>query len=180
MSPSTSSYAGVYVCVSLWACVCAPITTKSAENVISLTDIKETQEGRWSVFSHGEPHFSPRPVFQSSLTPTQSLHLYCRPTTWWHMWRSVALCQHVLSRKPNVPALSDVQTGFSFGDLQCLGFGAVTHCFSPQSDDQCVQSGARREKSNVRFGNMSSCQREWWRASKEGLTREKQKDKTVT
>lgn len=100
-------------------CAWVPITTKSAENKISLTDIKETQEGRWSVLSHGKPHFSPRPVLQSSLTPTTILTSLLPPNHWVaHAAKCCNMSACPLTQDPSFQTrMSDVQNSFSFGDL---------------------------------------------------------------
>lgn len=57
------------------------------------------------------------PVLHSS--PSSS-HPRCHPTTGWHMWQSVALsaCPHMQTKDPSFEtSVSDVQTSFSFGDL---------------------------------------------------------------
>lgn len=125
MSPLTGSYAVVRVCV--WVCehvcVCAPITTKSAENKISLSDIKETQEGRWSVFSHGEPHlrFSPTssPVIPHPNPPILTSLL---PPNHWvaHVAKCCTMSACPLTQTKHAffeTNTCDVQTSFSFGDL---------------------------------------------------------------
>lgn len=109
----------LYVCVSMSICAWVPITTKSAENKISLTDIKETQEGRWSVLSHGKPHFSPRPVLQSSLTPTTILTSLLPPNHWVaHAAKCCNMSACPLTQDPSFQTrMSDVQNSFSFEDL---------------------------------------------------------------
>lgn len=120
-----------------------PNATKSAENKISLPDIEGTREGRLSVFSHGEPHFTFCPnQFPShpSLQPSPSLHLYCCPTTGWHVWQIVctmSACPFTQTRDPSWKrSMCDVQTGFSFWDLDVYVFGALTHCFPPVRSNQ--------------------------------------------
>lgn len=150
------------MCVSLWTCACAPITTKSAENKISLTDIKETHEGKMICFQSWWATFlsptSTAVIFHSN---PPSSRLCCHTTTGWHMWRSVSTASHANQTSRPVWCADQL---FIWG-FSRLGISALTHCFPPQSADLCLQSEVMREQSKGRFGNTLNHQREWWGVS---------------
>lgn len=107
------------LCQFMSKCACAPTTTKSAENKISLADIKE--KGKMICFQSQRTTFlSPRPF-----TSTGVAHVAKCCT--------MSACPLTQTKHSLETSMSDEQAGFSFEDLDVWGFGAVTHCF-PSSE----------------------------------------------
>lgn len=170
MSPSTGSYAVVCACVWVFEHVRVHHYHKISRKQNKSHRHQRDPGGKmicfqswWTTFlsptsSPVMPHSNvPHPYISTATRPlggtcgkvlyyvSMSSHANQTSLLWdWHVW-----CADQLFIR-----------GF-----RCLGFGALTHCFPPQSDGLCLQSEAMREQSNGMLGNMLNHQREWWGAS---------------